>query len=125
MVSAGSGPSRRAETLKSVGRLTHEAVAANGAETLAVRKVVMGSFPDGIFPNITPDKATGIGQWSASDIVFVLKLGILPDGDFVSAQMVEVVEHGTSHLREGDLKSIAAYLKSVRPIRNKLLPTKK
>ncbi len=83
------------------------------------------SFPDGIFPNITPDKATGIGQWSASDIVFVLKLGILPDGDFVSAQMVDVVEHGTSHLRDSDLKSIAAYLKSVRPIRNKLLPTKK
>ena len=83
------------------------------------------SFPDGIIPNITPDKATGIGQWSTSDIVFVLKLGILPDGDFVSAEMVDVVEHATSHLSDSDLKSIAVYLKSVRPIRNKLLSTKK
>ncbi|MCZ6859812.1 MAG: cytochrome c [Alphaproteobacteria bacterium] len=83
------------------------------------------TFPDGIFPNITPDKATGIGQWSASDIVSVLKLGILPDGDFVSAEMVDVVEHGTSHLSDSDLKSIAVYLKSVKPIRNKTLSTKK
>lgn len=83
------------------------------------------SFPDGIFPNITPDKLTGIGRWSASDIVSVLKLGILPDGDFVSAEMVDVVEHGTSHLSDNDLQAIAVYLKSLRPIRNRALPDKK
>lgn len=79
----------------------------------------------GITPNITPDKTTGIGKWSASDMVSVLKLGILPDGDFVAAEMVDVVEHGTSHLNDADLKSIAVYLKSVRPIRNRALPAKK
>lgn len=94
---------------------TYMRLALSGART----------FPDGIIPNITPDKDTGIGQWSASDIVSVLKLGILPDGDFVSAEMVDVVEHGTSHLTDSDLKSIAVYLKSVKPIRNKLSSTKK
>ena len=92
-------------------------------ESLALSGV--RSVPDGIIPNITPDKETGIGQWSESDIVSTLKLGMLPDGDFVSAEMVDVVEHGTSHLNDADLKAIAVYLKLLRPIRNKLSQIRK
>lgn len=69
-------------------------------------------------PNITPDKPTGIGDWSASDIASMLKTGLLPDGDFVGAEMVDVIEHGTSKLADDDLKAIAAYLKSIRAVRN-------
>jgi len=65
-------------------------------------------------PNITPDAAKGIGKWSLGDIVAVLKFGMKPDGDFVTAPMSEVVE-GTSKLTDADRRAIAVYLKSVPP----------
>jgi len=79
--------------------------------------------PAGDAPNITPDKRTGIGGWSADDIVSALKLGVLPDGDFVGGEMTEVVEHGTSQLSDADLKAIATYLSSLPAVRSK--PRKK
>jgi len=74
----------------------------------------------GTVPNITPDTETGIGKWSSNDIVFLLKTGFTPDNDSVGAEMGEVVTHGTSHLRDDDLRAIAVYLKSLPPIRNKI-----
>jgi mono/diheme cytochrome c family protein len=84
-----------------------------------------GSFggPAGNTPNITPDKKTGIGSWSSEDIVTALKLGMLPDGDFVGGEMTEVVVHGTSQLNDADLNAIATYLAALPPIRSK--PKKK
>jgi len=74
--------------------------------------------PDGQkVPNITPDKDTGIGGWSAKDIVRVLKSGQLPDGDFVGSGMGEVV-NGTSKLTDADRAAIAVYLQSLPPIAN-------
>jgi len=81
--------------------------------------------PAGDTPNITPDMKTGIGRWSAADIVSALKLGILPDGDFVGGEMTEVVEHGTSQLAESDLQAISVYLKSLPAIQYKPAPKKK
>jgi len=72
--------------------------------------------PIGSVPNITSDPKAGIGKWSLADIFDVLKLGLLPDGDFIGAEMADVVEHGTSHLTDADLNAIAIYLKSVPPI---------
>jgi mono/diheme cytochrome c family protein len=74
--------------------------------------------PVGKAPNITPDKPTGIGDWSAADIVSALKIGMLPDGDFVGAEMADVVEYDTSRLTGADLKAIAAYLKSLPAVHN-------
>jgi mono/diheme cytochrome c family protein len=72
--------------------------------------------PDGQkAPNITPDAQTGIGKWSADDIVTLLKTGQTPDFDFVGAGMGEVVK-GTASLSNADLAAIAAYLKSLPPI---------
>jgi mono/diheme cytochrome c family protein len=87
------------------------------------RALDLAGAPDiegGIAPNITPDEETGIGKWSESAIVDALKIGMLPDGDFVGGAMTDVVNHGTSHLSDEDLKAMAVYLKSVKPIRNKV-----
>lgn len=67
-------------------------------------------------PNITPDPATGIGEWSAEDIAYALQTGRTPDGDSLGSAMAEVIEHGTSKLTEADLAAVAAYLKSLPPI---------
>jgi len=87
------------------------------------RDLFLAGAPDiegGVAPNITPDPDTGIGKWSESQITDVLKSGLLPDGDFVGGAMTDVVNQSTSHLTDDDLKAIAVYLKSVKPIRNKV-----
>jgi len=62
-------------------------------------------------PDITDDKALGLGQWSQSDIVAYLKGGHNRIAA-ASGPMAEVVADGSSHLQESDLRAIATYLKS-------------
>jgi mono/diheme cytochrome c family protein len=69
--------------------------------------------PDGKkVPNITPDHKTGIGDWSADDIVQVLTDGRTPDSDEVGGVMAEVVK-STARLTDADRRAIAAFLQSV------------
>lgn len=79
----------------------------------------LGGNPDGPdgkpVPNITPDKATGIGKWSEDDIVGLLTDGHTPDFDFVGGAMAEVVKT-TAKLTDEDRRAIAVYLKSVPPV---------
>jgi len=70
-------------------------------------------------PNLTPDPATGLGEWSDEDIAFALKLGMKPDGDSLGSLMAEVIENGTSKLSDADLAAMAAYLKALPPIVHK------
>lgn len=77
--------------------------------------------PDGeIVPNITPDSATGIGDWSESDIVTLLKTGMKPDFDNVQGAMAETIRDGLGQLRESDLEAIATYIHTLPPIRHKV-----
>jgi len=68
-------------------------------------------------PNITPDPETGIGRWSTADIVTMLTDGQTPDFDFVGGAMAETVKN-TARLDDADRRAIAAYLRSIRPIRS-------
>ncbi len=63
-------------------------------------------------PNITPDKKTGIGNWSVDDVVGVLTDGHTPDFDFVGGAMAEIVKN-TARLNAADRRAIAVYLESV------------
>jgi mono/diheme cytochrome c family protein len=75
--------------------------------------------PDGEkVPNITPDRDTGVGTWSAEEIAEVLASGTLPDFDNVQGSMAEVVDDGTSHLTDEDRLAIATYLLSLPPVRH-------
>jgi mono/diheme cytochrome c family protein len=74
--------------------------------------------PDGKkVPNITPDRETGIGNWSEDDIIGVLTDGHTPDFDEVGGAMAEVVK-STARLAEEDRQAIAVYLKSLPAIRS-------
>jgi hypothetical protein len=76
--------------------------------------------PDlGVFvgPNLTPDKKTGLGDWSIQQIVTAIRTGVRPDG----RQLAPVMPYeGFAVLSDADAKSIALYLKSLRPIDNKV-----
>jgi mono/diheme cytochrome c family protein len=68
-------------------------------------------------PNITPDKATGIGNWSDADIKKLLRTGVRPDGVHIAM----VMPTGFYHIMtERDLDSVVAYLHTLKPISNKV-----
>jgi mono/diheme cytochrome c family protein len=71
----------------------------------------------GIFypPNLTPDRATGLGAWSAAEIVTAIRTGARPDG----RQLVPVMPyHSYAKLTDADAAALVAYLKSLKPIHN-------
>jgi mono/diheme cytochrome c family protein len=66
-------------------------------------------------PDITPNRAEGIGRWSMSEIEFFLEIGMLPDGDFTGGAMSQVIDDNTGLLTAEDRQAIALYLRSVQP----------
>ncbi len=79
--------------------------------------------PEGeLAANITPDADTGIGAWTLEDIMWLLESGFNPDGDDVQGVMSEVIENGYQYLTQADLRAIAVYIRSLKPISNKLEP---
>ena len=73
----------------------------------------------GIFhgPNLTPDREPGLGNWSEQDIVTVLRTGRRPDGRELAPIMPW---RAFAQLTEGDVRSIARYLKSLPAVSNKV-----
>jgi mono/diheme cytochrome c family protein len=71
-------------------------------------------------PNITPDPETGIGKWSEAQIVTAMRDGKRPDGTIIGPPMPIPVY---SRLSVSDARAIAAYLRSVKPIRNAVAKT--
>jgi mono/diheme cytochrome c family protein len=61
---------------------------------------------DGTVPNITPG---GIGDWSASDIVYAFESGFKPDYDTLGGAMASVQDN-LARLPREDREAIAAYL---------------
>jgi mono/diheme cytochrome c family protein len=68
----------------------------------------------GYVPNITPDKATGIGTWSRAEVGELLATGFTPDFDSVGSSMGEVVKN-TANLSPADRDAMAAYIVSLPP----------
>ena len=77
--------------------------------------------PEGeLAPNITPDRKTGIGDWTSRDLVWYLQTGFKPEGDDTQGLMSEVIEHGYANLPREDLQAIAVYLRSIPAIENEV-----
>lgn len=67
-------------------------------------------------PNLTGDPVTGLGAWSAQDLIDYLGRGQAADIVQAAGPMADVVQHATRHLHEDDLAAMAAYLKALAPI---------
>jgi len=81
------------------------------------------THPEGKMPNITPDKQTGIGNWSEEEIADFIGTGNKPDGDVAGDLMAEIIQ-GTSagfkDLTKADRLAIAKYLKTIPPVKNRI-----
>jgi mono/diheme cytochrome c family protein len=68
-------------------------------------------------PNITPDKATGIGAWSDDDVKKLLRTGLRPSGVPIAAVMPTGFY---DIITDGDMDAIVAYLRTIKPVSNKV-----
>ena len=78
------------------------------------------AIPPGVFygPNLTPDKDTGLGNWTDAQIVAAIRTGKRPDG----RELAPVMPYrGFASLTDADARAIVAYLRSIPPVKNKVL----
>ncbi len=68
--------------------------------------------------NLTPDKETGLAGWTSDEIVAAIRTGKRPDGSELSGVMPYA---SFSRLTDEDAAAIAAFLKSIPPVTNKVV----
>jgi mono/diheme cytochrome c family protein len=68
--------------------------------------------------NLTPDPETGIGNWTLQDIVTAIQTGTRPDG----RQLAPIMPwRAFAKLTKEDAQAIAVFLKSLPPVKHKVL----
>jgi mono/diheme cytochrome c family protein len=67
--------------------------------------------------NLTPDKETGLGGWTATQIVTALTKGVRPDGRELAPIMPW---RSFANMTSKDAYAVAAYLKSLPPVKHKV-----
>ncbi|MFP5515591.1 MAG: c-type cytochrome [Alphaproteobacteria bacterium] len=67
--------------------------------------------------NLTPDKETGLGNWTEEQIVTAIRTGKRPDGRMLAPVMPWM---SFAALTDEDARAIAVYLKSLPPVANKV-----
>jgi len=85
-----------------------------GGSDVGIEIAGLGVF---VGPNITPDKETGIGSWTAEDIVAAIQTGVRPDGRTLAPIMPW---HALAHLTANDALAITAFLQSIKPVSNQV-----
>ena len=68
-------------------------------------------------PNLTSDEETGLGKWTEEEIVTALRTGKRPDGRVLAPIMPWM---SLAKLTDEDAYALAAFLKSLPPISNKV-----
>jgi mono/diheme cytochrome c family protein len=68
-------------------------------------------------PNITPDKETGIGDWSDSQIENAIRGGL---GRHAGRRITVMPWQGYAKINKEDVDAIVAYLRSVPPVRHEV-----
>ena len=74
----------------------------------------LGTF---VGPNLTPDKATGLGEWTDAQVLAALQKGQRPDGRMLAPIMPW---HAFATLTPQDADAIVAFLRSLPPVANKV-----
>ena len=82
----------------------------HGGQPYAGGRLLATSFGTIATPNLTPDRATGIGRWSAADFIRALRWGIAPDDSHYVPDFPFLFYN---RLSEPDLADIKAFLDSL------------
>ena len=80
-----------------------------------------GAFGTVYSTNITPDRQTGIGDWTDEQIIAAIRLGRRPNGERLVPVHPYPVFNG---MAQEDLRALVAYLRSVPPVNRANQPKK-
>jgi mono/diheme cytochrome c family protein len=69
--------------------------------------------------NLTPDKTTGLGDWTDEEILNAMQKGVKKDGSPIAPPMPWP---DFAHLTRADAMAIVAYLRSIPPIPHQMPP---
>lgn len=92
-----------------------------GGQPLAGGRAIPTPFGTIYTPNITPDKATGIGNWSRDDFFKAMHEGIDAEGNYLYPAFPFT---SFTHVTRQDVDAIYAWLQTVQPVRQKNQPPK-
>lgn len=67
--------------------------------------------------NLTPDSATGIGNWTEEQFITAMRTGLRPDG---TVMLPFMPWPSYSHWNEDDLRAVWLYLRSLEPIAHEI-----
>jgi len=92
-----------------------------GKELNAGGRKYDGPFGTVYSTNITPDRQTGIGNWTDEQIITAIRLGRRPNGERLIPVHPYPVFNG---MAEEDLRALVAYLRTVPPVNRPKQPTR-
>jgi hypothetical protein len=101
-----------------MGHPTNAALApevVGGASTNMHLTAWRGPWGLTLAPNLTPDKETGIGNWTLADFKKTLRTGVNPKGEAVRPPMPV---GNLQNLPDADLEAIYLHLRDAKPIKN-------
>jgi mono/diheme cytochrome c family protein len=95
----------------------HAAKGAKGDDKLKLGGGLALNTPFGIFrvPNISPDRETGIGSWSALDLANAMQRGLAPDGRHYYPAFPYA---SYARMRASDIIDLKAFLDTLPAVRN-------
>jgi hypothetical protein len=67
-----------------------------------------------VFPNITPDAATGIGKWTDAQIVAAIRDGVEPDGSMLCDTMARYP------LNDAQAADVVEFLRGIPGVSNRI-----
>ena len=91
----------------------------NGGALYAGGKIIQSQFGRFIAPNITPDRKTGIGQWTADNFWQALHFGKAPDGSLLYPAFPYT---SYTQVSREDSDAMFAYLQSIPAVSQPSLP---
>lgn len=112
-----SGAVRRGEYLVKIGDcIACHTDSDNGGQAFAGGLPIPTPFGTFYTPNITPDKETGVGNWTEADFIRAMREGVLADGSNAFPAFPYVY---FNRVLEQDLKDIWAYLSAIPAVSHK------
>ena len=100
------------------GAVNSARLLAGSSVGIAYTSPLVDSFPGVVYPpNLTPDMETGLGSWTINRLVQMIRVGTT---DHSSRSLPVMPWPAFAGITEDDAFAIAAYLKSLPPVRHEV-----
>lgn len=112
----GADPIKRGAYLFNAGNCAncHTDVKNNGAPLAGGRALDVPPFGTFYSPNISPDKETGIGNWTDQDFIQAFRHGLSPSGSYYYPVFPFT---SFTNMTDEDIKALRAYLMTQKPVK--------